>query len=95
MSRLGRFAKDAQDRKRYVVDYNDWLDLEELITLVTVTGDNPVDGFFVDGYVVDPGGKQIIYYVSGGDPDTDYDATITVTTDMGQVKEDWITHAVT
>ena len=93
--RVGRFAKDAQDRKRYVVDYVDWLDDAEKIVTVDVLGTDDIDLFYVDGFVVDPSGKQIIYYVSGGVAGVEYNAYITIGTDMGQVKEDWITHVVT
>lgn len=98
--RLGRFLKDAQDRKRYVVDYEDWLDEEEIVSGVTVTGsvddpDNPTGEFVVDGYVIGDSFKTIVYYVSGGIPENEYNATITIETNYGQVKEDWITHVVT
>jgi len=95
MSRIGRFQKDAQDRKRYVVDYEDWLDSSEAITAVTVTGDVSADGFLIDGFIAAEGGKQVIYFASGGVAGEEYNATITITTNMSQIKEDWITHVVT
>jgi hypothetical protein len=95
MSRIGRFAKDEGDTKRYVVDYIDWLDDSETISAVTVLGDVPVDDFYIEWIAVDTGGKQIIYYASGGLAEKEYDAVITITTSLSQVKEDWITHVVT
>ena len=96
MSRIGRFTKDDHDVKRYVVDYEDWLHSEENIVSVIVTNESdPADGFFVEGFMVDESGKQVVYFVSGGLPGSEYDAVITITTHMGQVKQDWITHVVT
>ena len=95
MSRIGRFAKDEGDTKRYVVDYIDWLDTDEVITAVDIQGTVPTDNFFIEWMEVETDGKQIIYYVSGGLAEKEYNATITVTTSWSQVKEDWITHVVT
>ncbi len=88
--RIGRFKKGELDRKRYVVDYNDWLDVAETVTAVTCAGNNPDDAFFVDGYVVNTGGKEIIFYASGGVAGSSYNVTVQVTTSMGQVKQDWV-----
>lgn len=88
--RIGRFKKGAADRKRYVVDYNDWLDIEETVALVTSAGNNPTDAFFVDGIVVNTGGKEVIFYASGGIAGNTYNVTLTATTSMGQIKQDWV-----
>jgi hypothetical protein len=92
--RIGRFKKGAADRKRYVVDYVDWLDVAEIIDSVTSIGNNPDDAFFVDGYVVNTGGKEIIFYASGGIAGNTYNVTLTATTSLGQVKQDWVEIAV-
>jgi hypothetical protein len=95
MSRVGKFRKDAADRKRYVVDYVDWLDSAEEITAVTVTGDVPADAFYADGYVISDDKKEIIFFVSGGVAGSSYDVTFTITTSLSQIKEDWVTFVVT
>jgi len=94
--RIGKFRKDPADRKRYVVDYADWLNQSTVETIVGVTmqGNYPADDFYVDGYTVDTGGLQVIFYVSGGVSGTSYDAYITITTSLAQIKEDFITFVV-
>lgn len=92
--RIGKFRKAPADRKRYVVDYEDWLNDNELVLTVMVTGDVPSDNFFVDGYIVDAGGKEIIFFVSGGVSGEEYVVTTKITTDLGQIKEDWVTFVV-
>ena len=89
--RIGKFKKGPADRKRYVADYTDWLDGAELLTSVTSEGNVPVDAFFIDGFVVNTGGKEIIFYASGGVSGTSYTVSLTVNTSMGQIKQDTVT----
>lgn len=93
--RVGKFRKVPADRKRYVVNYADWLNEGELITHVDMSGSVPLDNFYVDGYLIDAGAKQIIFYVSGGIAGTEYNVTTTVTTSLQQIKEDYVTFVVT
>lgn len=93
--RIGKFRKGPEDRKRYVVDYADWLNEDELVTDIVATGNVPADNFFVDGYIVDVGGKEVIFYVSGGASGVSYDVTLTIDTSLQQVKEDYVTFVVT
>lgn len=93
--RVGKFRKAPADRKRYVVNYADWLNEGELITAILMTGSVPGDSFYVDGYLIDTGAKQIIFYVSGGIAGTEYNVTSTVTTSLQQIKEDYVTFVVT
>lgn len=95
MSRLQKFRKAPADRKRYVVDYTDWLNENETVTVVTMSGNVAGDNFYIDGYVVDTGGKQIVFYVSGGLSGVEYNVYMTVTTSMQQIKEDYVTFVVT
>ncbi len=95
MPRIGKFRKAAADRKRYVVDYEDWMNEGEIIYIVAASGDVPEDNFYVDGYVVDTGGKQVVFYVSGGAAGSTYDVTITIETSLQQTKEDFVTFVVT
>lgn len=95
MARIGKFSKEAADRKRYVVDYADWLNEEEMILAVQVSGSIEFDAFYVDGFVVSEDGKEVIFYASGGVPLNAYTLTVTVTTSMDQIKEDEIVVIVT
>lgn len=93
--RIGRFRQAAADRKRYVVDYDDWLSIDELITEVVITTPSTPDGFFVDGYEITDDGRSVVFYVSGGIPYGEYDVTVRITTSNQQTKEDWVTFVVT
>lgn len=106
--RIGKYKKAAADRKRLVIDYADWLDLDEKVTSVTMdaflSSDNcgrveapipPEDTFYVDGYVVSATGKEVVFFVSGGLHDTAYDVMVTVRTSKQQTKKDWVTFVVT
>jgi hypothetical protein len=93
--RIGKFRKDPTDRKRYIIDYTDWLNETETISTVTATGNVVDDNFFVDGYIVNTGGKEVIFYVSGGLSGKEYDVTIKITTSLQQIKEDYVTYVVT
>lgn len=95
MAKIGKFSKKAADRKRYVVDYADWLNAGETLLSVQVAGTIAMDEFYVDGYVVGAGGKEVIFYASGGVPLNTYTLTVTVTTSMDQIKEDEIVVIVT
>lgn len=93
--RVGKFRKGPDDRKRYIVDYADWLNESETVSTVTCTGNVDADGFFVDGYLVAAGGKEIIFYVSGGITGREYNVSVTIGTSLLQIKEDYITFVVT
>lgn len=92
--RIGKFRKSPGDRKRYEVNYDDWLNSGETLVAVTLTGNNIADGFFVDGHVIDSEGKEVIFYVSGGVACQVYEVRITVRTSLDQIKEDTIEFSV-
>ncbi|QIG66837.1 hypothetical protein EVB41_007 [Rhizobium phage RHph_TM3_14A] len=93
--RVGKFRKVPADRKRYVIDYTDWLNEGETLIFVMMDGSMPLDNFYVDGYLLSDDNKQVIFYVSGGVPGTNYDVTAKVTTSLQQIKEDFVTFVVT
>lgn len=95
MSRVGKFRKVPADRKRYVIDYADWLNEDETINSVSMSGSVAFDNFYVDGYLVDTDGKQVVFYVSGGLSGVSYDVYATITTSLLQVKQDFVTFVVT
>jgi hypothetical protein len=86
---LGQYTKTPGERKRYSVDYYDWLDQGERIFGVTFET-YVTDGFEVDAFQIDPDGTRVIFFVSGGLDDTAYTVNVKMTTTGGQVKEDEI-----
>jgi hypothetical protein len=91
---IAKFKKVPADRKRYVVDYADWVNENERISGVTFEGNVPADNFYVDAYTIDGTGLQVIFYISGGLSGYSYDVTVTSTTSLAQVKQDTIRFVV-
>lgn len=92
---LGRYPKAPGDRKRYVVDYVDWLDVSESITAVEAVAPANTDNFYVDGSLISNDGKSTVFYVSGGIEGTAYTVDLTIYTDRQQIKTDTVTFEVT
>lgn len=84
---LGRFVKTPGERKRYSIDYYDWLDQGERIFGVTFQTYIP-DELEVDAFQIDPDGTRVIFFVSGGLDDVLYTVNVKMTTTGGQIKED-------
>jgi hypothetical protein len=95
MAVLKKFSKAPVDRKRYSIDYADWLDAGEIVNSVTfgVTPAEP-SAIVVDGIAINPGAKSIMFYTSGGADATVYKVFVTMTTSGGQVKEDTVQYSV-
>lgn len=97
MSRLDKFRHQPAERKRYVVGYSEWLSDGETISTVSVTfAPTTVPPLALTGgsaYVM-PDGKSVYFNVEGGLDDTEYEATIRVTTTDDQLKEDEIVYIV-
>ncbi len=91
--KIGKFRQVPQDRKRYVVNYADWLNETETLTSVTMEGNVPADAFYIDGFVINDD-KEVIFYASGGVAGTTYEVSIQVGTSMDQIKADTITFAI-
>jgi len=87
--RLDRFKQGPLDRKRYVCDYADWMNETENLVGVTMTGNNVDDQFIVNAFTLDPGLKQVIYYIAGGISGKTYRVDISITTSMAQIKADY------
>jgi hypothetical protein len=92
---LGKFFKAPDERKRYSIGYNDWLDSGELLNSVTF-GVTPVDAdpVVIDGIAIETGAKTVAFYASGGIDGKSYKAIATATTSGGQVKEDTVQYTV-
>jgi|SRR5215471_4438961 len=91
MGKIGKFVKEPWERKRYTIDYTDWLDDTEEVQAVSFSTDiadeNPVQ---VDTWQIMPDGLLVQIYVSGGIGGTDYVVDVRMITTMGQQKEDSI-----
>lgn len=89
---IAKYVKAAGDRKRYQIDYTDWLDTGELVSSVAFTIDDnlvaPV--LVVDNIAVLPTGLGVQYYVSGGIDGITYRivAALTTNTSPSQIKFD-------
>ena len=92
---LGKYFKAPDERKRYSIDYTDWLDTGELLTLVTFEV-IPVDAdpVAIDGIAIETSAKSVVFYASAGLDGKSYKAIVTMTTTGGQVKEDTVQYTV-
>lgn len=87
---LKKYVKAASERKRYSINYSDWLDIGELLTGVTFTipANNATTPLVVDDVAVTPDGLGVQYYVSGGADGEQYEVVATATTSGAQIKVD-------
>jgi len=92
--KIGKFKKSPADRKRYVVQYQDWMNEGETVVGLAAVGSVPDDDFYLDGYFIGPDALEIIFFVSGGLTGKSYDVTLTATTSLGQIKENVVTFVV-
>jgi hypothetical protein len=94
--RLGRFSKTPSERKRYAIDYSQWLDTGETVVTYTFTA-TPVDAtttFTVDASSLSASGTTLVFFVSGGANNSQYTVDVKATTSGGQVKEDTVLFTV-
>jgi hypothetical protein len=91
MGRIARYSKTAAERKRYTIDYTDWLDPGENVSgaVFDVVVQTLVP-LVVDDIEVLPSGLGVQYYISGGTPDITYEVSVTMTTSQTQIREDGI-----
>lgn len=92
---LGKYFKNPIERKRYTIDYSDWLDSGELVATITFTV-LPVDASpaVIDGISINPAATGIVFYASGGLTGVSYTAYATMVSSNGQTKEDTVVYAV-
>lgn len=91
MSRIAKYVKAEGERKRYQIDYTNWLDVGEAVlsALFTIHNQTSTKPLLVDGIQVLPTSLGIQYYISGGLDTTQYDVTVAMTTTTGpQIRED-------
>lgn len=89
---IARYSKSANERKRYTIDYSDWLDTAELVstTLFTIETNTIITPLVIDGYLLDGTGMIVSFFVSGGVQGVQYSVIVKITTNGGQIKEDAI-----
>ena len=87
---LKKYVKAASERKRYSINYSDWLDIGETLTNVvfTIPTNNPSTPLVVDDVAVTPDRLGVQYYVSGGADGKQYEVVATATTSGTQIKID-------
>jgi hypothetical protein len=92
---IGKFSKSPDERKRYLIDYADWLDTGELITAVTFEVIPADTGHVViDAITIETGQQKAVFYASAGVEGKSYKAIATMTTTGGQIKEDTVQYTV-
>jgi len=93
---LGTYVKTPEERKRYSIDYYDWLDQDEIIDTVnfSTSPQEPDDytgfTFVVDAYEIFNNGTEVIFYVFGGIDGWQYLVDVEIITAGGQVKQDQV-----
>jgi hypothetical protein len=93
--KLAKFIKKPGERKRYVVDYSEWLDAGELISQATFTvTPATTPALEVDASSLGTPATSVIFFVNGGGEGTNYDLEIRTTTSGGQVKKDTVLFSV-
>lgn len=88
---IAKYVKASSDRKRYQIDYTDWLDTGEAVSVVNFTIENNLASpvLVVDDVMVLPSGLGVQYYVSGGVDGVTYRILADLTTTTGpQLKLD-------
>lgn len=96
MSKLGKFKQTVDERKKYAIDYSEWLTGSELLVSVVVKVD-PVTTppLVIDELGVANADTGVVYFASGGVAGQTYVVAVEVTTSTGQVKEDKVYYVVT
>lgn len=89
MGVIAKYVKSILERKRYWINYSNWLDTGETVSTVVFSVDKPTTPpLVVDGVQNTADGLSVQYYVSGGVDGVDYVVSALLTTSQGQVKLD-------
>ena len=85
---LGKYTQTPTERKRYSIDFSQWLDIGETVTNFS-SSSTPVDAspVVIDNFIVAGNGLSVTVYVSGGILGSNYRVDTLATTSGGQVKE--------
>lgn len=93
---LKKYVKSGTERKRYSIEYSDWLDTGETLASVTfsVLNNTVATPLVIDDVMIDPSVTLVQYYSSGGADNVNYEVLATAVTSDGQTKEATILFAV-
>lgn len=93
--KLGNFVKSPVERKRYEIDYSEWLDTGETVSSVTFTP-SPIEsgGLQVDAYSIANPATAVVFFVNFGNAGSNYVLDVQMTTSGGQIKEDTVLFSV-
>lgn len=93
--KLGTFTKTPVERKRYTLDYTDWLDTGETVTAcvftVTPSGGSALQ---IDAFQINVSGTQVVFFANFGVNGVSYTVDVVITTSGGQTKEDQVVFVV-
>jgi hypothetical protein len=94
--KLGTFTKTPVERKRYTLDYTDWLDTGETVTgcVFTVSPSTGVTPFIIDASAITGSGLMVTFFANYGVSGVTYVVDVLMTTSGGQTKEDQINFVV-
>jgi len=90
---LGKFTKSPDERKRYVIEYEDWLDAGEQLSDATFTV-SPTGALEIDAYLINEDGLSLAFFAAGGNDGETYEVLVQVSTTGGQIKENTVLFVV-
>lgn len=94
--KLAKFVKSPAERKRYQIDYSEWLDTAETVQSIVFTV-SPSTGtlpLVVDAYTIGSPATSVVFFANYGDDGIGYTVDVVMTTSGGQIKEDQILFSV-
>ena len=93
--KLANFIKSPSERKRYTIDYSDWLDTSETISSITFTVTPTGTGALqIDAYSIANPATSVVFFANYGVAGVNYIVDVKITTSGGQIKEDTIQFTV-
>jgi hypothetical protein len=91
MARLGTFKQTPTERKLYSIDYEPWLDDGETVaSVVYEVAETTTPPLLISEQTIAPGSLRAVFFVEGGVDQQQYQVLVTMTTSVGQIKEDFI-----
>lgn len=90
-----KYIQADGEKKRYNIDYSDWLDSGETVSSVAYSvSPTTSPPLVVSSSSIDPNNTGVTFYVSGGVNTNTYKVIVTMTSNGGQIKEDAVTFAI-
>lgn len=93
--KIAKFAQAATDNMEYTLDYSQWLTAGEQISSVVFSVSpttSPV--LAMSSAVINSAKTAFTFFASGGVTGDAYDVAVTVTTSIGQVKQDHVSFTI-